>query len=94
MDEICDKDYLRPYLQEPQFWFNAVRSLMLISVLGTGIGILILLFALVTDNSKQTGSKYWPAASIILLSGVCACIGLTIFTQHKHWGIQYDFAGL
>ena len=93
VEEMCDKDFLRPFLNEPPSWFIAIRALMLVSVLGSGIGIFLFILALATHNSKATGSKYWPSACVIFLSGVSACVGLTIFTQHKLWAVQYEFAG-
>ena len=91
--EICDKDYLRPHLVEPPPWFNSVRALMLLSVFGTGFGIIFYIIAFVTDNSKKTGSKFWPSAAIIFLGGLCATIALSIFTVHKQFGIQYELGG-
>jgi len=89
----CDKDYLRPHLVEPPAWFNSVRALMLLSCMGTGFGILFYLIAFITDNSKKTGSKFWPSAAVIFLGGLCATIGLAIFTAHKQYGIQYELGG-
>jgi len=49
--------------------------------------------AFVTDNSKKTGSRYLPCVLIIFVSGLCAVIALSIFTTHRQWGVQYEFAG-
>merc|ERR1712179_661172 len=57
------------------------------------MGMLLFILALVTDNSKKSGSKFWPSAGIVFLGGICACIGLTIFTTHKHWAVHYEIAG-
>lgn len=89
----CDKDYLRPHLKEPPSWFNSVRALMLLSCFGTGFGILFYLIAFITDNSKKTGSKFWPSAAVMFLGGLCAVIALSIFTVHKQYGIQYELGG-
>ena len=89
----CDKDNLRPHLVEPPSWFLSVRALMLLSCMGTGFGILFYLVAFITDESKKTGSKYWPSALVIFLGGLCACIALVIFTVHKQMGVQYELGG-
>lgn len=89
----CDKDYLRPYLIEPPPWFNAVRSLMMLGCMGTGFGVFFFLLAFITDNAKKTGSKYWPSALVIFFGGLCALIGLSIFTAHKRYGVKYIYGG-
>ena len=93
VEEVCDKDFLRPHLKEPPSWFNSVRALMLLSCMGTGFGIVFYLIALITDNSKKSGSKYWPSAGIVFLGGICACIALSIFTEYRQWGLQYELGG-
>lgn len=92
-DVICDKDFLRPHLVEPPPWFNSVRALMLLSCMGTGFGILFYVIAFVTDNSKKTGSKYWPSALIIFCGGLCALIALSIFTVNRKASISFELAG-
>ncbi|XP_066925416.1 lens fiber membrane intrinsic protein-like [Clytia hemisphaerica] len=90
---ICDKDYLRPHLNEPPPWFNATRALMLLSCIGTGFGLIFYITAFITDNSKKTGSRYFPCVLIIFISGLCAVIALSIFTTHRKWGVQYEVGG-
>lgn len=90
---ICDKDYLRPQRVEPPPWFNACRALMLLSCIGTGFGLIFYITAFITDNSKKTGSRYLPCVLIIFVSGLCAVIALSIFTAHRKWGVQYEYAG-
>lgn len=89
----CDKDFLRPHLVEPPSWFNSVRALMLLSCIGTGFGIFFFIVAIITDNSKKTGSKYWPCAAIIFFGGLCALVGLSIFTVHSKATIEFEYAG-
>lgn len=89
----CDKDFLRPYLNEPPSWFNAVRSLMLLSVFAAGFGMIFFFIAMVTDNSKESGSRYWPAGLLSLSSGICAIIALAIFTNNREQGVAFVYGG-
>jgi len=87
----CDKDYLRPYLNEPPAWFNSCRALMLLSVFGSGFGIFFYLVAFITDNSKKTGSKYFPSALIMFIGGLCALIALCIFTVNRAASVEFTY---
>ena len=66
---------------------------MLLACMGTGFGIIFYLVAFITDESKKTGSKYWPAGLVIFIGGLCACIALVIFTINKQMGVQYELGG-
>ncbi|XP_066925415.1 uncharacterized protein [Clytia hemisphaerica] len=85
----CDRDFLRPRLQEPPGWFNAVRVLMLMSCIGSGFGIFLVVTAIVTDKAKKTGSRMWICGLLVLLSGVLAIAALAIFSQHFEWSVEY-----
>ena len=59
---------LLPFCFSPA-WFNSVRALMLLSVFGSGFGVIFYITAFVTDNSKATGSRYWPSALVMFFGG-------------------------
>ena len=42
---------------------------MLLSCIGTGFGIFFFMVAFITDNSKKTGSKYFPSTLVIFIGG-------------------------
>ena len=44
---------------------------MLLSVLGSGFGVLLIVTAMVTDRAKKTGSRMWIAGLLVFISGKC-----------------------
>jgi len=91
--QVCSRHFLRPKMLPIPAWFEACRVCMMLSVFGTGFGMFFFWVAFITDNSKNTGSKYWPAGLFSMGGAVCAGIALSIFHMHIRDGMQFSFGG-
>lgn len=50
-------------------WFNAVRVLMLLSVIGSGFGVVLIITAMATNRAKKSGSRMWVAGLLVFIAG-------------------------